>query len=355
MYPVPEHVFNWWKQHPNSTGAELARATGLPERSGSRYRRYLAEGTAYSVKSVPRVQSKHLEEVAAIEETFDVEEFFERAPKLIAMQQARDPIVTHDIFTIDTERPIGIMFASCSHLGGRYTAYPEFRELYHRALNIKNLYWGALGDDLEGFLAYFSDIRSIEDQLLNPTNQLLCLEALLTPIAESNRLLFGCGGQHFSKWERKHTGNDSVKELYVKLGVPYFEGVGYCRINLGEQTYFIALAHELPGKSELNPNYSHAKASKYRFPGADIVVAGDKHSPAFQWLSSFPDEFEIGNRASPEVLYIQSGTMKTGPDPYTIHSFPKGQMGWPIVVLHPDRRRIEITPFLDRAEEMLGE
>jgi hypothetical protein len=89
-----------------------------------------------------------------------------------------DPIVTHDEFTIPTDKPIGIIFVSCAHLGGRYTAYTEFQELYHKALGIPNLYWGSLGDDIEGFLSYFPDVRSIEEQLHNPTNQLLCLEAL---------------------------------------------------------------------------------------------------------------------------------------------------------------------------------
>lgn len=354
MYPIPEHVFNWWQDHQNASGAEIARATGIPPRSARRYRYYMLKDDAYPIKNVPSVKSQHLEEVDRIEGDFDPFEFFEQAPKLIQMAQKRDPIVTHDTFTIDTDRPIGIIFVSCMHLGSRYTTYPEFRRVYEEALETENLYWGSLGDDIEGFLSTFPDVKAIQDQLIDPKNQVACLEALLTPMAETGRLLFGAGSQHGGKWQNRRTGRSDIKDLYVDLHVPYFDGVGYIKFIIGKQTYFIAVAHELPGTSQWNPNQSHAKASKFRFPNAGVVVAGDKHSPAFQWMSAYPDEYEMGNRASPNVLLIQAGTMKTGPDPYTIHSFPKGQLGWPIVVLSPLEHRIEVTMYLDRAKEMLG-
>lgn len=352
-YPVPEAVYKYWKDHPNASGAEIARATGLPERSVSRYRRYLHTERAVEIQDVPRARSKHLEEVEAIEEAFDPYEFFERAPKMVELAQQRDPIVTHDELRVDTDRPIGIVFVSCAHLGGRYTVYTEFRELYDKALSIPNLYWGSLGDDIEGFLSYFPDVKSIDDQLLNPTNQIILLETLLTPLAQTNRLLFGCTSQHGGKWERKRSGHDSVKDLYVKLKVPYFDGIGYVRLNVGHEPYHIAWGHEMPGTSQWNPNQPHVKASRFRFPMADIIVAGDKHTSSYQYFPAFMDEFLMGNRPSPMVLYLQAGTAKTGPDPYTIARFPQGELGWPIVILYPDRHMFEVTPYLDRAEQIL--
>lgn len=354
MYPIPKYVIDYWKQNPDVTGAELARATGIPERSGSRYRRYLMENKAYPVETVPLVRSKHLEELVDIEEEFDPFEFFERAPKLIAMQQAHDPIITHDTFTINTDKPIGIIFVSCIHLGSRYTAYPEFRKIYEQALNIENLYWGSLGDDVEGFLSSFPDVKAIQDQLIDPRKQIACLEALLTPMAETGRLIFGAGSQHGGQWQNKKIGRSDVKQLYVSLGVPYFDGVGYIRLNVGEQTYYIAVAHELPGNSMWNPNQAQAKAARFRFPNASIIVNGDKHTFSYQYSDMFMDEYLIGNRLSPSVLLLQAGTAKTGPDIFAVeHGFPRGSLGWPIAILHPHEYRVEVTPYLDRAKEML--
>jgi hypothetical protein len=45
------------------------------------------------------------------------------------------------------------------------------------------------------------------------------------------------------------------------------------------------------------------------------------------------DEWQMGNRASPNVLYLQAGTAKTGPDPYTIARFSKGEFGWPMCTI----------------------
>lgn len=352
--PVPESVYAYWVDHQDASAAEVARATGLPERSVSRYCKHLREGSAVSVHAVPTVTSKHMQTLREEEESFDPIAFFERAPQMVAQAQQRDPIVTHDDFTIETDAPIGIMFVSCMHLGGRYTAYQEFREIYMRALGVKNLYWASLGDDIEGFMSYFPDVRSVEEQLLNPTNQLLCLEALLRPMADTGRLLFGCGSQHGGKWENKRTGRSSIKELYTGFKVPYFDGAGYVRLNIGEETYFVALAHEFPGQSVWNPNHAHHRAARFRFPSADIVVAGDKHTEAVQFFPAYIDEFLMGNRKSPMLLLLQAGTAKNGPDPYTITNFSRGHLGWPIVVLHPKRHEIEFTLSLDRAAEMLG-
>lgn len=356
MYPVPAEVYDFLAQHPHISGAELARQLGIPDRSARRYRNKFLSGKADRREGFyqTRVTSLRMMELEDEDDTFDAQAFFELAPKLIKQAQRRDPVIVHDDFAVNTDRPIGVLFASCMHLGGRYTAYEEFRDLYDRALQIDGLYWGSLGDDIEGFMAHFPDVASVDDQLLNVRNQLQLLEAVLAPLAESNRLLFGCGSQHGGAWERKRTGRNPVKELYLSLNVPFFDGVGYVRFRVGKSTYFIALAHELPGDSMWNPTHAHTRAARFRFPMADVVVAGDKHSSAIQRFPMFLDEYLMGNRESPFVWLIQAGTAKTGPDVYTVSRWPMGEFGWPIVIFHPDKHHIEVVFDLGRAKEILG-
>jgi len=46
MYPIPPEVYALLTQHPNLSGAELARKLGIPERSASRYRWKFRAGVA---------------------------------------------------------------------------------------------------------------------------------------------------------------------------------------------------------------------------------------------------------------------------------------------------------------------
>src|SRR5437762_464480 len=45
-----------------------------------------------------------------------------------------DPVVTHEVVTFDTSQPIGVIFVSCAHLGGRYTFYDEFERIFSQVL-----------------------------------------------------------------------------------------------------------------------------------------------------------------------------------------------------------------------------
>jgi len=356
QYPVPSDVYHYLVGNPTVSGAELARQTGLARRSAQRYRRKFLDGDAYPRTREQRVIAQSILEYEEAEEedSFDPYDFINLAPQLVRERQRKDPVITHDKFTLDVDHPIGVIFVSCMHLGGRYTAYEEFRDIYERALRIPNLYWGSLGDDIEGFLAQFPDQMAIIDQLIDVDHQYEVLEVVLSRLADMNKLLFGCGSQHGGKWESRSKGKNTVKDMYRDMHVPFFDGVGYVRFEIGQQTYFIALAHELPGYSQYNPNHSHARASRFRFPNAHVVVAGDKHFPAVQYYPAFVDEYLIGNRSTPYVWLLQSGTAKEGPDKYTVQNWPRGRLGWPIVIFYPNQDRIEVTMYLDRVEEILG-
>jgi hypothetical protein len=125
-------------------------------------------------------------------------------------------------------------------------------------------------------------------------------------------------------------------------------------LQVGEQTYYIGLGHDLPGTSQWNELHSHARALRFRWPGMDLIIKGDKHQYATAEVPAYPDEYEAGRRSSPFVHFVQVGTAKTGPDKYTIQRWSQGQFEWPYIVFYPDEHKIKVTRHLEDVKLWLG-
>ena len=355
MYNLRSDVYDYLEKNPGTATKDLIMKFGVSGRSSRRYLQHFRNGTAvrYEVKDV-RAVSQSMEDYET--QDWDVHKFLELAPSLVEQADKNDPIITHDEHRFKVDKPIGIIFASCMHLGGRYTAYDKFREVFRYALDTPGLYFAMLGDDIEGFLDTFRDQDAIKQQLIPLNRQLDVLEDVLSQLKDANKLLFGSGSQHGGKWLLRDTGENPIKRMYMDtFEVPFYDGPAYLKIHVGEQTYHAAVAHEFPGNSAYNPNHPQKKALWQRFPMADMIVMGDKHTPAMQYQTVYQDEVEAGNRKSPGVWLLQSGTLKTGPDRFGLQlGFPKGEFGWPIVLLHPDHHYVEVTLSLYRERQMLG-
>lgn len=357
MYRVPQKVWEFYYSNPELNATDAARYLGLPGRSVRRYYRYIKLEQAMPVQPEAKITSARMLELEENEEDdFDVDAFLIEAPRQVERQDRFDPVLTQDTFTFEGDKPIGIAFISCLHLGGRYTAYEEFRKVYEQILDIPRLYFLSLGDDLEGFTGYFKDKSAIQDQIIDVRHQRKILERILEPLVVQNKLLAGFGSQHNDKWVQSNTGENPIKEMYMQtFGIPYYDGIAYIELKVGQQIYYVALGHEFPGASQWNPVQAQKRASKFRFPMADVVCQGDKHQTAYSLETSFTDEYLMGNRPSPYVLLVQSGTAKTGPDKYTVKNWPLGNFGWPIIIFYPNKHDMAIDMDLDRIRLLLGE
>lgn len=356
MYRIPKHVYEFFCKNPNLSAAEAARFLHLPGRTVRRYRYYWLREAAVPVQPEQKITSERMQELEDndFEDDFDVDTFLEEAARQVRRLDKVDPIITQDRFHFDGDKPIAVAFVSCLHLGGRYTAYDEFRDIYEQILDIPRLYFGSLGDDIEGFISYFRDAEAVYDQIIDPKRQRVILERVLEPMAAQNKLLFGCSSQHGDKWQRRQSGDNPIKEMYMDtFGVPFFDGVGYIEFVVGKETYYIALSHEFPGTSQWNPLHAQQRASKFRFPLADVVVQGDKHTTAYALVTSFMDEYLMGSRPSPYTWLVQSGTAKTGPDKYTITNWSRGNFGWPVVIFYPNKHDLTVEMDLDRVRRIL--
>lgn len=275
-------------------------------------------------------------------------------------RQSRDildrvsPSIVSETVHLNTNKPVGIIFTSCAHLGGRYTFYEEFERIYKWALGLDRLYWVSLGDDIEGFLPGFPDAAAVVDQAIaNPAAQRLMLAHVLDGLAERQKLLAGCASQHGGDWVRKKVGDDPIASMYMSRGVPYFKGKGLLKVVVGSQEYAIALAHEFPGHSQWSPTHAQRRAGVFDFPNADVVVMGDKHNSAVQQVTKPGFEVQAGLVRSNIQWLVQVGTMKTGNDPYSIRGWSMGNLGWPTLILRGDRHEIAYAHSLDIAQILL--
>ncbi len=283
-----------------------------------------------------------------------LDELLALAARNKAAIDALDPVLTHQTIRLDADGPIGVIFVSCAHLGGRYTFYEEFRAIFEQVLATDRLYWLSLGDDVEGFLPGFPDASAVLDQaLVNPKAQRQLLAHVLDRLAGKNKLLAGCASQHGGDWTRKKTGDDAIKDLYLARGVPYFDGKALLTLQVGREAYRIALAHQFPGHSIYNKNHAQRRAGLFDFPNADVAVSGDKHTYSVQEFADAAWEFDAGIRPSYIRWNVQVGTAKAGPDKYSIRGWSRGVLEWPILMFWPGRHFIACARDLGLARMML--
>jgi len=304
-----------------------------------------------------RKQLKHETPTAAIaanDDELSLAALFELARANQTVLNRIDPVITYVKKRIDTDRPIGVIFTSCAHLGSRYTFYEGFAEIFNSVLETPNLLWVSLGDDIEGFMSGFPDAAAVTDQAIaNPKIQQRMLAGVLDQLAGNDKLLAGCASQHGGKWIESKVGMNPIKDLYLQRKIPWFDGKGLFTLEVGEQTYQIALAHEFPGNSIYNANHAQRRAGLFEFPNEDVIVMGDKHRYSVQEISLPPYEFDAGMRPTYFQFLVQVGTAKIGLDRYSIRGWSRGVLEWPILIFHPKRHEITYTRSVPIARMLL--
>lgn len=275
------------------------------------------------------------------------------ADEINDIRDEEEPVLTHVEMTAHTPGPVAIMFASCSHLGGRWTNHAAFRTLIERVIEMDGLYIATLGDEIEGFIPGFRDVTAVGDQPLGVPLQEKMVKSVVADLVEAHKLICGAGSQHGSQWQERNLGKSPMNEIYRQVGLPWFTGQAYVKLHVGCQVYNLAIAHEFPGHSMYNLLHPHARAHRFNFPMADAVIQGDKHTYALEETTSYVWEYDAGNRPSPFVWFVQTGTAKTGNDPYTVRGWSRGIFEWPMLIFHGDSHHIEGTRNLSTARHWL--
>lgn len=342
--------------------------TALPgQLKRARARRYLETFAVDHQRIAERIIAEHEEVEYRRHDLGDVIDDFmnglgiQGADDLEALAQASlrafvkiDPIITHAGLTFPDDKPIAIRLMGCLQIGGRHTSHRLIREAFDELGAHERIYAGMFGDEIENFKSgSFAGGRSVMEQSLPVPLQYALWENLFESIAP--KVLWGMSSQHGSMWDEKQGLTPApIKRHYTDRSIPYFDGMGYINLQVGQQTYRLAVAHEFPGNSQYNKLHPHKRALWQRYPNADLIAQADKHSYAVAEESIYGNEFEAGNRPSQYVHMVQIGTAKIGADPYTLRGWEPGFFGWPYAVFFPDRHLIKITRHLDDVLHWLG-
>lgn len=277
------------------------------------------------------------------------EALFKIAELSQAVRARLDPIVTHKAFEFDNG--VAIMMASCMHLGGRWTSHKTIKDKVHEALDA-GIYIGLFGDDIDGFWpGSFAGVQSVNEQALSVDLQQKLFELYLDDIKDN--VLWGMWGQHGAVWNEKR-GQKYIKECYTARGITFFDGAGYIKIGAGENVYNVAVSHKFAGHSMYNPVHAQKRALWQRFPNADVIAMGDKHTFAMHQESAYNFEYMAGNRPSPMVTLLQIGTAKIGNDVYTLRGWENGVCEWPIVYFDADTHRVKVTTDIEDARRWIA-
>lgn len=332
-------LYEGWK-HSGLTQAAYAAQNGYPAGAVSSA---IAHARA-ALRNAPPPQPLPIGELAeALEELAEAKQ---RVDELL------DPVITFRRFEFNGGVPHAWLCSGCWQTGGRWTNHPFIRNSLEEMLTIKNTHLIQLGDEKENFgTGNFAGRKSQEDQALTERHQEALVKAYLTAVKE--RVTVGVNSQHGGQWDEKKKGYASLKDYYTDLGIPYFDGMGYCKFVLGDQEYNIAIAHEFKGSSMYNPLHPHKRAMFERFPNADVLMMADRHQYAISEQYVYGNEYRAGNRQSPYVYMLQVGTAKGGPDPYTIRGWENGVSEWPWLVLWPDHHEVRVTRHFEDVKRWL--
>lgn len=266
----------------------------------------------------------------------DVDEVLDQLEAMQSLRMKLEPVTTSASVHIETNKPIAFTPTSCWHLGGLYTFHEGFRQKFREVLEIDRFYWGTHGDDWESFPPGWGS--TVFNNLIPPHLQRQLVAKIVDKLASAGKLLYSCWGNHPAFME-KLTGEDQQAVIYADK-VPYFAGRGIVKLHVGDQRYILAVAHSFPGHSYLNPSHSQSRELTFQVPQADFVIQGHKHTFAYQERVHHGEAYDAGLQENRIAHLVQTGTAKSGPDPFTLRGWNRGVFIWPTFVLSAKRHDI---------------
>ncbi|KKL87637.1 hypothetical protein LCGC14_1932750 [marine sediment metagenome] len=257
-----------------------------------------------------------------------------------------DPRQEHLTISLDTDTPIALAFSADLHTGGGFTNHQAIKKTLELILDTPNMYMSANGDMFEGFIPGEKSAETVEQQAMSLREQFAGNRSLVKEYAERGKLLYVMWGDHDAKWFEKLVGVNIVK-MMTDREVPYFNQAATVNLKVGDESYLLFVNHSLPGRSMYNKNHAQGRAFREQVP-ADVIVSGHTHKPAIQWEYRYERMRELGYNLGGKVTYVQCGTFKTGPDPYSTRFWSRGIIGVPTLVFWPGEHR---THAFDNPED----
>lgn len=197
---------------------------------------------------------------------------------------------------IDTDRPICIVIISDTHIGSWATNYQLFETITQELLEIPDLFT-ILAGDLVNMAIKLRNVAEVHDDGLTPPEQLDVLEGWLAEI--EHKVIAACWGNHEERGEVL-AGSDAAARILSRK-VVYHSGIGHIDLEVGAQTYKLAVSHHFQGRSIYSPVHGPQRYLVTQAPSREIAICGDSHVPGMMKFA-----MEDGPR-----LAINAGTIQT--------------------------------------------
>lgn len=256
--------------------------------------------------------------------------------------RAIDPI--QEKITVDLsgrDGPIGVAFFGDIHAGGGYTDHKAFMEMMEYIISTDGLYVALLGDTIEGFIPGVKTAETSDQMAGSLKSQFNFFSDLVHELADRDKLISVSWGDHDAKWIENQLGFNVLK-TNVHDRAPYFTGRGLVRMLVGDSRYFMLVNHSERFASQWSDTHAARRAHERFFP-ADIVATAHKHTPEWRTFWHYQEMEQAGLELGGKAILIQTGTSKTGPDPYSIRSFNRGVFRVPTTVMWSDERQKEVV------------
>jgi hypothetical protein len=166
-----------------------------------------------------------------------------------------------------------------THVGHKASLVDKLKGFLDYILETPNTYTILMGDLMENVLpdTVSKHRGAMWEQILTPSEQLVTLHKLLTPLAKKKKILYGVGGTHsLRSWYA--SGFDPEKALADELGYPFAEVDGLCNITVGEHVYTIHATHGTGSTSDPAAVLRKLLSQPRRVASADIYLRGHHHS-----------------------------------------------------------------------------
>lgn len=232
---------------------------------------------------------------------------------------------------IDTNKPIAVMKAADYHFGGLDVDYKSLLAHTKFLFDTPNFYTQLFGDDIN--LMIMHRTASARHDGWTPEEQIWWLESFVDECLNRGKILSMAAGTHSDEFTERSAGFGIVR-LLMKRKVPYFRGLAYIDLQVGEQVYPMGFVHKVRFNSFMNPVHGNIRMKQLHdeFFGSNRPICKEyitahTHNPAVAMEGCLPEQ---------RIYYIKCGTFKTN-DLYSQRYFGQGRIGVPTVVYHPDR------------------
>jgi len=230
---------------------------------------------------------------------------------------------------------MGLIFAD-GHIGSYTTDSQLIIDLMDTVLTTPNSFLVDAGDTFDNGI--WGGLQF--EQVLPPYMQTFTVEDMMRELGE--RYAACVIGNH-PEWLFTSAGQKPEMMFAQKMKGPVFPGMGLLHLQVGQQQYDWAIAHNYWGKSKINIHNTCVRLRENEYPQADVFTVAHEH------IWGYMKEMVNGR----EVLYTRPGTAKLRDRYARIHGIAKrGQQCGLAVIFGAEKREFNAYTINDAVSLM---